>query len=399
MEIKKTKLLFVDDESSILSSFKRLFIEEPYELFFANSAIEGLKVVNSYKPDIIICDLMMPDINGIDFFKKVKSESPQTIRIMISADSQKENIVKAVNSGEVWKYILKPWNDDELIQVVKEALGKIEKGVHSSDQHHSANKEKKIFFLNPPDVFRQDILIDFIHSGYECYYIDDPQRTKIILQKYNNSLLFINIDSPIKESSWEKYIIEIMKFEETANVLIGVISYNTDSELRKKYLFNVGIHCGFIQLKAGLFQIKNILYRVFEANEAKGRREAVRVIINHKEEAMFNIKYNNQLFSGEILDISTMAMACTLQEQPKLEIDDYLDNIQLKLKGVPIQTSGSIRIKRIQNGEILFIVMFDLSISLEKEKKICAFIYKILHEKIEEDTDKYILEQKINKSE
>ncbi len=116
------KLLLVDDEQGILDSLERLFFEEDYEVETASSGKEALKKLSGNNFSLIISDQRMPEMTGAQFLQKAKELHPDTIRIMLTGYSDIKDAVAAINKGEVYKYINKPWNDDELKTTVKEAL-------------------------------------------------------------------------------------------------------------------------------------------------------------------------------------------------------------------------------------------------------------------------------------
>ncbi len=116
------KLLLVDDEQGILDSLTRLFFEEDYETETASSGNEALKKLSGNNFSLIISDQRMPEMTGAQFLQKAKELHPDTIRIMLTGYSDIKDAVAAINKGEVHKYINKPWDDDELKMVVKQAL-------------------------------------------------------------------------------------------------------------------------------------------------------------------------------------------------------------------------------------------------------------------------------------
>jgi DNA-binding NtrC family response regulator len=115
-------LLFVDDEENILSSLKRLFMDENYEILTVTSAEEGLKVVVDNELSLIISDQMMPGMKGVDFLGEVKDIAPDVVRILLTGYADLEATISAINKGEVYRFITKPWNDDELVVVVRQSL-------------------------------------------------------------------------------------------------------------------------------------------------------------------------------------------------------------------------------------------------------------------------------------
>lgn len=115
-------ILFVDDEENILSALVRLFRKEDYEVLTAISGIEGLKILESRDISLVISDHRMPGMTGVEFLSRVKEVSPNTIRIMLTGYADLEAAIAAINKGEVYRFISKPWNDEELKLTVRQSL-------------------------------------------------------------------------------------------------------------------------------------------------------------------------------------------------------------------------------------------------------------------------------------
>jgi len=116
------RLLFVDDEPSIVKALSRVFHQENYEIITAWSAKEGLDKFATGPIHLVITDFMMPGMNGAQFLQEVKKRSPDTIRIMLTGHANTDAVMGAINEGAVYKFILKPWNDDDLRVTVALAL-------------------------------------------------------------------------------------------------------------------------------------------------------------------------------------------------------------------------------------------------------------------------------------
>ena len=116
------RILCVDDEPFILSSLKRLLHGQNYEIFAVNSGREGLAVLKNNPIDLVISDMRMPEMNGAQFLEQVFSQWPDTIRILLTGYSDAIDMIAAINRGNIWRYIAKPWNDEELLITVQQAL-------------------------------------------------------------------------------------------------------------------------------------------------------------------------------------------------------------------------------------------------------------------------------------
>ncbi len=124
LELKNLKyaILFVDDEQSILNSLARLFRNSAYRIMTASSAGEAWKILKDHPIHVIVTDYRMPGINGVELLKRVKMVYPGIIRIMLTGYADTAAVMEAVNQGAVYKFIAKPWNDDELRLAVRLAL-------------------------------------------------------------------------------------------------------------------------------------------------------------------------------------------------------------------------------------------------------------------------------------
>jgi len=117
------RILCVDDERSVLKALRRIFLDEDWEILSAGSAEEGLEILRTVSPvQIIISDYRMPGMTGVDFFREVYTEWPDTIRIVLSGYADTAAIVGAINEGHIYKFIPKPWNDDELRTTIRNAI-------------------------------------------------------------------------------------------------------------------------------------------------------------------------------------------------------------------------------------------------------------------------------------
>jgi len=115
-------LLFVDDEPNILAALKRLFRPLGYTIHTANSGAEGLSVLEKESVDVVVSDMRMPEMDGAQFLEQVAARWPNTVRILLTGYADIGSTVAAVNKGGIWKYVSKPWEDDELKQAVHDAL-------------------------------------------------------------------------------------------------------------------------------------------------------------------------------------------------------------------------------------------------------------------------------------
>lgn len=116
------KILFVDDEKSILSSLRRLMFDEPWECQFVQSAKEALTFLEKNAIDLVVSDVVMPEMDGIEFLAEVQRRYPSIIRIFLTGFARQENVTRALTEGYSQQIIPKPWLDQELKDVIRSAL-------------------------------------------------------------------------------------------------------------------------------------------------------------------------------------------------------------------------------------------------------------------------------------
>ena len=115
-------LLFVDDEPGILSSLRRLFRPHGYRILVAESGALGLAELEKTPVDLVISDMRMPEMDGATFLKAVRQRWPDTVRILLTGYADVTSTVAAINEGEIYRYVSKPWDDNEIVNTVREAL-------------------------------------------------------------------------------------------------------------------------------------------------------------------------------------------------------------------------------------------------------------------------------------
>ena len=115
------KILIVDDEPANLRTLARLFRED-YEVLTAASGDEALALLGQHDVALLITDQRMPGMTGIELLKKTVPLRPRMVRIILTGYTDVDALVEAINCGQVYRYVAKPWNNDELRLTVKRAL-------------------------------------------------------------------------------------------------------------------------------------------------------------------------------------------------------------------------------------------------------------------------------------
>jgi len=122
MNANAETVLFVDDEPMILRSIERLFLDSPHRILTTDDVDEALEIVGREPVAVVVSDQRMPKMQGIELLEKIKAVSPDTIKILLTGYADLQTAIRAINSGEVYRFIQKPWDDSGLACLVHEAL-------------------------------------------------------------------------------------------------------------------------------------------------------------------------------------------------------------------------------------------------------------------------------------
>lgn len=119
---KPATLLFIDDEANILAALKRLFRPLGYNILSAESGAEALALLEKEPVDLVISDMRMPHMSGAELLEQIRTKWPEVVRILLTGYSDLESTIAAINRGEIYRYISKPWDDNDIVLIVREAL-------------------------------------------------------------------------------------------------------------------------------------------------------------------------------------------------------------------------------------------------------------------------------------
>jgi len=159
------RLLLVDDEENVLNALRRVFRQENYEVLTAANGDAALRTLNEKECQVVISDYMMPGMNGAELLRQIKKGHPDTIRIMLTGHADSSAVMGAIQEGAVYKFILKPWNDDDLRVTVALALEQydlIQK--NRALQRENRQKSKEIQALSKMAVSNRSQLAFMLHK-------------------------------------------------------------------------------------------------------------------------------------------------------------------------------------------------------------------------------------------
>ncbi|HEV8322418.1 MAG TPA: response regulator, partial [Myxococcota bacterium] len=119
-------MLCVDDEPLVLKALVRAMRPEGYTIYAAPGPAQALEVLSTLPVDLVLSDNLMPGMTGLDFLIKVKGLWPDTVRIILTGQSTLETAIRAINEGQIYRFLEKPWNDTEMRITVRLALAALD---------------------------------------------------------------------------------------------------------------------------------------------------------------------------------------------------------------------------------------------------------------------------------
>lgn len=218
--MKNLKVLIVEDEIDLANLIKSSIKELFFKVVIAKDGLEAIKKFDSFKPDIIISDIMMPNLNGLEMSKKIKERYSETPIVILSAHSHKEMLLEAINLG-ISKYFIKPFDIEEFIEYLKELSKKINKNKSIK------LKDNFVFDFNNLSLYQNDILVNLTKR--------ERQFLALLIENKNSYVTTFDI----KKTLWENEIVS----DERLRTFIKRLRAKTSKEL----IENVS-SCGYMVL-------------------------------------------------------------------------------------------------------------------------------------------------------
>ncbi len=175
------RVLLVDDEENILRSLKRVLRRGDWEIETARDGAEALEVFLRFRPHVVISDFRMPGMTGVELLARVKEQAPQVQRIMLTGHADQQAIEDAINRAEVFRFLTKPWNDAQLVSMVKSAF----------EQHGLLEENQRLFQL----AHEKAEALESLNADLERRVLNRTQA--LARAKREWELTFDSIDSPL----------------------------------------------------------------------------------------------------------------------------------------------------------------------------------------------------------
>ena len=227
---KKYSVLFVDDEQRVLKSLKRGLLGESYRTLFALSGKEALEILAAEPIQVIVSDMKMPEMNGLELLQEVAQKYPDVIRLVLSGYSHTSTVLAAVNEGRIFRYITKPWSiDSDIKQALTAALELFE---HRVEERGEADR------LQVDNLLLKDELDD----GRKTVSQTKKVASEIYLRKTNAQRRSLErVQGVLNYIANQSINLEMGDIDEESRKLVVEIKQicrDAISGLEKVYLFN-----------------------------------------------------------------------------------------------------------------------------------------------------------------
>lgn len=228
---------------------------------------------------------------------------------------------------------------------------------------------RKTFFITPDtSLIPESYLEDYFALGYECYFIENDKRVKldkkldILISLFHDVIFFFNIDYNIPDFDWTEFIYRITQsYSNTASIGVLYTKRQTKDEkarLERKFLYEMGLKCGCIQLEYQKKQNFEIIEKILFANQAQGRRKNIRALCTSA--CTFTCNYNGNAVTGILQDISLshFSIVCPKGKLP-VQLYEKLLDLHFNIRGFLFRSDAVLIMERPSEGEdVLFVFAF-----------------------------------------
>lgn len=194
--LKTLKILIVEDEARLSKLLKEAIGEFFFSVIIANDGQEGLKKYKANKPDIVITDIMMPNCDGLEMTKMIKELDSEIPIIVLSAHSDREKLLKAIDIG-INKYFIKPFDPDEVIEHINKIAPSLNK------RKRIPLKDGFVFDNNSTSLYKNSKLVNLTKREKEFFYLLLKHHNEVVdAEKIKNTLW----DEPVSDERLRTFI-------------------------------------------------------------------------------------------------------------------------------------------------------------------------------------------------
>lgn len=236
---ERPRILFLDDEHRILNALSALF-RYKYQVFTATDGEQALAILRQHHVHVVVSDQRMPSMTGVEFLRRAKEVSPCSVRILLTGFSDLSAIIDSINEGEVYRFLNKPWGNNEIQAVIEDALSigldleKLAPGQYASESAPGAiakaalertlqDEPAVVMLHDQEEVFEA---VGQLLGGQPCVHTDSFEKCLQMLQAGNVAVLVCNLHVGKQDSS---ELLKLLK-QQYPHVMIIVVADTADAE-------------------------------------------------------------------------------------------------------------------------------------------------------------------------
>ena len=244
------KVLIIDDEIGILNAVQRMLSDLGFEVILSSNPLEALSIIKEQDIAVVVSDYIMPEMNGIELFSRLKTMAPDIKRILLTGKGDMKTAISAINECDVFRFILKPWNDKLLIEAVSDAVNeyRIVKSMRRSDESMLLSLAQAVELKDPYTRGHCDRVADVALSIAERLGMSSETKKHIMHGSWLHDCgkigvpeAILNKDGPLSEDEmdiikkhpvWGAHVAGLAQCSET---VINIINYHHERYDGKGY--------------------------------------------------------------------------------------------------------------------------------------------------------------------
>lgn len=172
-------LLLVDDEQEILETLRRTLRREGYRILAAPSGARALEILAEESVDVLISDIDMPHMSGIELIDRVRQHHPHVVRMLLTGAATLESAMDAINAGEVHRYLTKPWSKTELRTTVRQAIERLKELRRAAEAERSVSARERLLCA----LEREHPGIRKVELDDGVYLLDERRLIRAVLDR------------------------------------------------------------------------------------------------------------------------------------------------------------------------------------------------------------------------
>jgi len=250
---------------------------------------------------------------------------------------------------------------------------------------NTASLGRKIFFLHPAAIVQNHVIAELTQEEFEVYIVKDEVKLRQSLKKYPASIVLASINEGIREDAWEEWFRGILSDEAISGLDIGIIASSADEKIKRKYIGQFNIRCGYTVLGANVSAATKQLIDILNSANAKGRRKFMRALTDKETNTTVNLPMNGTFVHGNLRDISAVGFSCNFPEDPRIAKNSLFSDIQIRLQSQLLKAEGIVFGSRMNGDEKVYVILFSQRISPDIRVRIRKYIQFWLQNKMDEE--------------